>query len=102
LVCAGKTNKQIALERHVKSSTVRSQLWTAYGRLGVVDRTQAALLFQKRGWVKVEVTYVERTAYNPPLTPSQQLYVDAFERWCREAPAHEVLRVLVPMVRGKK
>jgi DNA-binding NarL/FixJ family response regulator len=47
----GLTYKQIAAELQVSESTVRSHLHKAYERLGVVDRAQAVLLAQDRGWI---------------------------------------------------
>jgi putative nucleotidyltransferase with HDIG domain len=47
----GLTYKQIAAELQVSESTVRSHLHKAYERMGVVDRAQAVLLAQDRGWI---------------------------------------------------
>jgi len=47
----GLTYKQIAIELQVSESTVRSHLHKTYERLGVVDRAQAVLLAQDRGWI---------------------------------------------------
>ena len=45
------TYKQIAIDLQVSESTVRSHLHKTYERLGVVDRAQAVLLAQDRGWI---------------------------------------------------
>jgi putative nucleotidyltransferase with HDIG domain len=47
----GLTYKQIAIDLQVSESTVRSHLHKTYERLGVVDRAQAVLLAQDRGWI---------------------------------------------------
>ena len=47
----GLTYKQIAADLQVSESTVRSHLHKTYERLGVVDRAQAVLLAQDRGWI---------------------------------------------------
>jgi putative nucleotidyltransferase with HDIG domain len=47
----GRTYKQIAVDLQVSESTVRSHLHKTYERLGVVDRAQAVLLAQERGWL---------------------------------------------------
>jgi putative nucleotidyltransferase with HDIG domain len=47
----GMTYKQIAVDLQVSESTVRSHLHKTYERLGVVDRAQAVLLAQDRGWI---------------------------------------------------
>ena len=47
----GQTYKQIAADLQVSESTVRSHLHKTYERLGVVDRAQAVLLAQDRGWI---------------------------------------------------
>ena len=47
----GQTYKQIAVDLQVSESTVRSHLHKTYARLGVVDRAQAVLLAEDRGWV---------------------------------------------------
>ena len=47
----GKVYKQIALELHLSTSTVRTHLHNIYGKLGAVDRAQAVLLATERGWL---------------------------------------------------
>ncbi len=47
----GMTYKQIAADLLVSESTVRSHLHKAYERMGVVDRAQAVLMAQDRGWI---------------------------------------------------
>ena len=41
----GLTNSEIAAELHVHPSTVKSQLATLYRKLGVSNRTQAAVVY---------------------------------------------------------
>ena len=50
LVCRGMANKEIARELGIGVSTVKSHLNQAFEKLGVEDRTQAALLGAARGW----------------------------------------------------
>ena len=47
----GKVYKQIALEMHLATSTVRTHLHNAYGKLGAVDRAQAVLTATEKGWL---------------------------------------------------
>ena len=50
-IAKGKLTKQIALDLGMAPSTVRSQLYAAYRRLGVNDRAQAALVAYSKGWI---------------------------------------------------
>jgi putative nucleotidyltransferase with HDIG domain len=47
----GKVYKQIAHELDLSTSTVRTHLHNVYGKLGAVDRAQAVLLANERGWL---------------------------------------------------
>jgi DNA-binding CsgD family transcriptional regulator/HD-like signal output (HDOD) protein len=47
----GKVYKQIAAELGIKVSTVRTHLYHAYRKLGVVDRAQTVLLATENGWL---------------------------------------------------
>ena len=47
----GKVYKQIALELSLSTSTVRTHLHNIYGKLGAVDRAQAVLVANERGWL---------------------------------------------------
>jgi DNA-binding NarL/FixJ family response regulator len=49
LVVEGLLNKQIALRLGITERTVKAHLTSAYQRIGVADRTQAALWAQRRG-----------------------------------------------------
>ena len=51
LVGRGMTNKQIAWRLGISEKTVKAHLGSAFDRLGVDDRTQAALWAQKHGLV---------------------------------------------------
>ena len=42
-VARGRTNKEIASALHVTEGTVKNHLTSIFSRLGVLDRTQAAL-----------------------------------------------------------
>jgi HD-like signal output (HDOD) protein/DNA-binding CsgD family transcriptional regulator len=47
----GKVYKQIAHELALSTSTVRTHLHNIYGKLGAVDRAQAVLIANQRGWL---------------------------------------------------
>ncbi|CAB4939870.1 unannotated protein [freshwater metagenome] len=47
----GKVYKQIALALDLSTSTVRTHLHNIYGKLGAVDRAQAVLMANERGWI---------------------------------------------------
>jgi DNA-binding NarL/FixJ family response regulator len=49
LVAAGHANKVIALRLGISHKTVRNTLSAAFGKIGVTDRTQAALWAQRAG-----------------------------------------------------
>jgi DNA-binding NarL/FixJ family response regulator len=49
LVAAGLANKQIARRLGISDRTVKAHLTSVFARLGVEDRTQAALWAQRRG-----------------------------------------------------
>jgi DNA-binding NarL/FixJ family response regulator len=49
-IVSGLSNKEIAKELGVQVSTVKSHLHNAFEKLGVQDRTQAALLAAREGW----------------------------------------------------
>jgi DNA-binding NarL/FixJ family response regulator len=51
LVAAGHANKVIALRLGISHKTVRNTLSAAFGKIGVTDRTQAALWAQRAGLV---------------------------------------------------
>lgn len=51
LVCDGLTNAQIATELHVSRETVKSELKRIFRKIGVGNRTQAAVLLVKQGWL---------------------------------------------------
>lgn len=55
LVCLaeGKTYQEIALERGRSVSTIRTQLHSTYGKLGVTDRAQAVLIAYREGWIEL-------------------------------------------------
>ncbi|MFP6627162.1 MAG: response regulator transcription factor [Deltaproteobacteria bacterium] len=51
LVCDGLTNAEIATCLHVSRETVKSELKRIFRKIGVGNRTQAAVLLVKQGWV---------------------------------------------------
>lgn len=51
LVACGLSNRQISVQLAISEKTVKSHLGRLYQRLGVFDRTQAALWARSRGWV---------------------------------------------------
>jgi DNA-binding NarL/FixJ family response regulator len=50
-VARGRTNKEIASALHVTEGTVKNHLTNIFSRLGVLDRTQAALKARELGIV---------------------------------------------------
>lgn len=53
LVAVGEENKAIAEQLHIAESTVANRLREIYQKLHVNNRTQAALMALRRGWVKL-------------------------------------------------
>ncbi|MGI8711987.1 MAG: response regulator [Solirubrobacteraceae bacterium] len=51
LIAAGRSNKRIALELGIAEKTVKTHVGHLLAKLGVTDRTQAALLAVRRGLV---------------------------------------------------
>ncbi len=51
-VVQGRSNKEIARRIGVEISTVKSHLHNAFEKIGVQDRTQAAVLCMERGWFR--------------------------------------------------
>jgi NarL family two-component system response regulator LiaR len=51
LIAAGRSNKRIALELGIAEKTVKTHVGHLMAKLGVADRTQAALLAVRRGLV---------------------------------------------------
>jgi DNA-binding NarL/FixJ family response regulator len=51
LIAAGRSNKRIALELGIAEKTVKTHVGHLMAKLGVSDRTQAALLAVRRGLV---------------------------------------------------
>lgn len=51
LLAGGMLNKQIAHRLGISESTVRSHLTNIFQRIGVTDRTQAALWAQGQGYL---------------------------------------------------
>ena len=49
LICAGKQNKQIAYEMNLAEATVKAHITVLLRRLGVQNRTQAAVLVESVG-----------------------------------------------------
>ena len=52
LVARGLPNKLIARELGIAEKTVKAHVSSILAKLGVTDRTQAALLAVRRGWVE--------------------------------------------------
>lgn len=50
-IVAGRANKEIANDLHISEATVKSHVNTLLGKLGVSDRTQAAVVALQRGIV---------------------------------------------------
>jgi NarL family two-component system response regulator LiaR len=53
LIAAGRSNKRIALELGISEKTVKAHVGHVLEKLGVTDRTQAALLAVRDGLVKI-------------------------------------------------
>jgi DNA-binding CsgD family transcriptional regulator len=51
LVCDGLTNAEIAACLHVSRETVKSELKRIFRKIGVGNRTQAAVLLVKNQWI---------------------------------------------------
>ncbi len=51
LVCEGLTNAEIAANLHVSRETVKSELKRIFRKIGVANRTQAAVLLVRQGWL---------------------------------------------------
>ena len=52
LIAAGRSNKRIAFELGISEKTVKTHVGHLFAKLGVTDRTQAALLAVRRGLVE--------------------------------------------------
>lgn len=52
LVAQGLANKQIARRLGIAEKTVKTHLTSVFQRIGVTDRTQAALWAQRQGWAE--------------------------------------------------
>jgi DNA-binding NarL/FixJ family response regulator len=50
-IVAGRANKEIATDLHISEATVKSHINSLLGKLGVGDRTQAAMVALQRGLV---------------------------------------------------
>jgi DNA-binding NarL/FixJ family response regulator len=51
LVCDGLTNAEIASKLTVSRETIKSELKRIFRKIGVANRTQAAVLLVKQGWL---------------------------------------------------
>lgn len=51
LVCDGLTNAEIATRLTVSRETIKSELKRIFRKIGVANRTQAAVLLVKQGWL---------------------------------------------------
>ena len=51
LVCDGLTNAEIAASLHVSRETVKSELKRIFRKIGVGNRTQAAVLLVRNNWL---------------------------------------------------
>ncbi len=52
LIVRGRANKAIALELGISEKTVKAHVGRVLAKLGVADRTQAALLAERTGLVR--------------------------------------------------
>ncbi len=58
-VTKGMSNKEIALVLGISQQTVKNHVTSVLRKLGVEDRTQAAIFAIRRGWVRVHETETE-------------------------------------------
>ncbi|MCB0144171.1 MAG: response regulator transcription factor [Caldilineaceae bacterium] len=56
LITRGASNKEIARSLEISRQTVKNHMSSVLRKLGVEDRTQAAVLALRRGWVRLEDT----------------------------------------------
>lgn len=63
LVVQGQSNKEIARRIGVEISTVKSHLHNAFEKIGVQDRTQAAVLCLERGWFRSAPSFESAPAF---------------------------------------
>ena len=54
LTTKGASNKEIASALNISRQTVKNHMSSVLRKLGVEDRTQAAILALRRGWVQIE------------------------------------------------
>ena len=52
-IVAGRSNKDIASDLNISEATVKSHVNSLLGKLGAVDRTQAAIIAVQRGFVRL-------------------------------------------------
>jgi len=52
-IVAGRSNKEIASDLNISEATVKSHVNSLLGKLGVEDRTQAAIIAVQRGFVRL-------------------------------------------------
>jgi two-component system NarL family response regulator len=52
-IVAGRSNKEIASDMKISEATVKSHVNSLLGKLGAVDRTQAAIIAVQRGFVRL-------------------------------------------------
>lgn len=53
-ITSGKSNKEISIELYITEKTVKTHVSTILSKLGVHDRTQAAIYAMKNGWFEDE------------------------------------------------
>lgn len=51
-ITLGKSNKEIAVDLYITEKTVKTHVSSILGKLGLHDRTQAAIFAMKTGWFK--------------------------------------------------
>jgi DNA-binding NarL/FixJ family response regulator len=56
LIARGASNKEIARELHISRQTVKNHMSSILRKLAVNDRTQAAVLALRWGWIRLEDT----------------------------------------------
>ena len=51
LICDGRTNAEIGTQLNVSRETIKSELKRIFRKLGVANRTQAAVLLVRNDWI---------------------------------------------------
>jgi DNA-binding CsgD family transcriptional regulator len=89
----GHTTGQIVLQQGRNASTVRSQLSSAYRRLGVCRSAQAVAVAKDAGWLDA----VDSGWDDHRVSPAQRLYLQAFDRFLLDRSRQAKLKARAAM-----